>query len=386
MSRPYDALVTGGGIHGASLALFLARAGMDVALYEKGSVCRAASGVNGGTLSLQTTRAALVPHALKGRQMWRAARDWLGEDVGLTVRSGLSLAFTEDEEALLVERARLQRAAGAAVEVVPAARARAIEPGLSDGVLAAAHYPDEGFTAAYLTGRAFRAALLAAGVHLFEHTPVAGAEPAREGYRLRLAGGAFATGRRLVLAAGVWTEAMLAWLGVRLPLAARVDQLAVTERTGPLVRTVLGVASGLLTLVQHGDGTVVIGGGWQGLGDRERGGHTVHPDRLVGNLRLACHAVPALRGARLARAWAGLEAETADGLPAVGELPGHPEAFVCAAVPSGYASGPYVARLLADRILGREPERPLFPPGRLVVPDEPPPAEGGDAVSARAGR
>ena len=56
---------------------------------------------------------------------------------------------------------------------------------------------------------------------------------------------------------------------------------------------------------------MVIGGGWQGNGDRERGGVEIVPDSLVGNVRLACHAIPALKAARLARAWAGLEAETA---------------------------------------------------------------------------
>jgi glycine/D-amino acid oxidase-like deaminating enzyme len=83
-------------------------------------------------------------------------------------------------------------------------------------------------------------------------------------------------------------------------------------------------------------------------------------------MRLACHAIPGLAQARLARAWAGLEAETADALPAVGPIPGVADAYVCGSVHSGYTSGPYIARLLADHLLGREPALPLFPIDRLL--------------------
>jgi glycine/D-amino acid oxidase-like deaminating enzyme len=43
-----------------------------------------------------------------------------------------------------------------------------------------------------------------------------------------------------------------------------------------------------------------------------------------------------------------------------------PGAFVCGSVHSGYTSGPYIARLVAEQILDREPEMPLFPIDRLL--------------------
>ena len=162
---------------------------------------------------------------------------------------------------------------------------------------------------------------------------------------------------------------MLAWLGINLPIKTLINQLAVTERIEPVMKTVIGIASGLLSLKQYPHGTVVIGGGWQGVGDRERGGVELLPERLIGNVRLACHAIPALKNARLARAWAGLEAETRDALPAVGPIPGIQDAYVCGSVHSGYTSGPYIARLLAERILGHEPDLPLFPIERLLIPE-----------------
>jgi sarcosine oxidase, subunit beta len=368
MSQAYDIGVVGGGILGATVALFCARAGMRTVLFERGSLCREASGVNAGTLTMQMTRVALIPYALKAHAMWATARDWLGHDVGVVVCDGLSLAFTEREAELLSHRAEKRREAGAPIRLISGQEALRIEPGLTDRVVLAGHCEVDGYANAYLTGVAYRRALLEAGVELREMMPVAGLEVTGAGFAIR-AEGHTAGCRRIVLAGGVWIEPMLRWLGIDLPIRVLVNQLAVTERMPPVVRTVLGIASGLLSLKQYGHGTVVIGGGWQGRGDRERGGAEIVPESLIGNLRLACHAIPALKDARLVRAWAGLEAETADALPAAGPIPGVENAFVCGSVHSGYTSGPYIARLLADRILGREPELPLFPIDRLLAPE-----------------
>lgn len=365
MTKTYDLAVVGGGVHGATVALFCARAGMKTVLFERGSLCREASGVNAGTLTMQMTRVALIPYALKAHEMWTNARDWLGHDVGVVVCDGLSLAFTHDEADLLTHRAGKRREAGAPIQLISTAAARAVEPGLSEEVVLAGHCKVDGFANAYLTGLAYRRALLDAGVDLREATPVRAVSREGSAFEVEATSERFHA-TRLVLAGGVWLEEMTAWLGIDLPIKVLINQLAVTERMSPVMRTVVGIASGLLSLKQYPHGTVVIGGGWQGRGNRERGGVEIVPESLIGNMRLACHAVPALRNARLARAWAGLEAETRDALPAAGPIPGIPDAYVCGSVHSGYTSGPYIARLLAERIIGREPADPLFPIDRLL--------------------
>jgi glycine/D-amino acid oxidase-like deaminating enzyme len=171
---------------------------------------------------------------------------------------------------------------------------------------------------------------------------------------------------RLVLAGGVWLEDMAGWLGVTLPIKVLVNQLVVTERMPPVMQTVLGVASGLLSLKQYANGTVLIGGGWQGIGDRARGGIAVRPENFLGNMRLAAHTVPALRQARVVRSWLGLEAETADALPAIGPVLGIDGAWIIGSVHSGYTSGPFMGKILAQAVLGQAPELPLFPIDRLL--------------------
>ncbi len=366
MTAKHDLVVIGGGIHGATVALLAARGGMQVALIERDQICRGASGVNAGTLTMQTTRVALIPYAMKGHAMWASARAWLGHDVGVVVCDGLSLAFTEPEEELLTFRAGKRREAGAPIEIVTGHRAREIEPGLSDQVRVAGWCKVDGFANASLTGLAYRRALIAAEVKLHEQTTATDIIPQVRGFRVETSNGPI-DGRRLVIAGGVWIEPMLAWLGRRLPIKVRVNQLSVTERLAPVMRTQVGIASGLLSLKQYPHGTVVIGGGWQGQGDRDSGAGDLLPDNIVGNVRLACHAIPALREARLTRCWTGFEAETADGLPAVGPLPGLDDAYVCGGVHSGYTSGGYIGSLLADQLLGRQPEMPLFPIDRLLA-------------------
>ena len=52
------------------------------------------------------------------------------------------------------------------------------------------------------------------------------------------------------------------------------------------MQTQVGIASGLLSLKQFPHGTVVIGGGWQGRGDRVANTSETVSDSVIGNVRL----------------------------------------------------------------------------------------------------
>jgi glycine/D-amino acid oxidase-like deaminating enzyme len=362
-----DVAVVGGGVMGCTTALFLARAGMRVKLIERDALCRAASGVNAGTLTLHMTRARLVPYAIRGWSMWMAADQWLGSGVAASAAPGLSLAFTEAERTLLRSRMAARREYGAPIELLSGEAALRIEPGLNPSLLEAAFCGTDGFASAYLTGRAYHAALREAGVQILEHTALRAVEQVNGRYRLQVAGGpGYLDATRLVMAGGVWLEPLLAQLDIHIAVKTLVNQLIVTERMPPIMRSVLGIANGLLSMKQFANGCVLIGGGWQGVGDRERGAVETLPQNLIGNLRLAQHVIPALAKARVTRIWLGLEAETADALPMLGELPGRRGAWVIGCVHSGYTSGPYMGKLLAQAMLGEAPELPLFDPARLL--------------------
>ena len=366
LSEHFDLAIVGAGVMGATTALHLARGGMRVALIDQGEICREASGVNAGTLTLHMTRAALIPYAMKGRALWLDAPAWLGMDVGARSAPGLSLAFTPAERDMLEKRAEARIAMGAPIRLITPGEACSIEPSLNPSLIAAAFCELDGHVTAYLTGRAYRRALSQAGASVCENMPVRAIDRDGSGYAVLAENGRKIIAARLVLAGGVWLGAMLGWFGLRVQVKCLVNQLVVTERMRSVMRSVVGIANGLLSLKQFENGSVLIGGGWQGIGDPQRGGVEAKPENLIGNVQLARHAIPALGETRILRIWLGLEAETADAMPVIGALPGLEEVYVIGCVHSGYTSAPCMGRLLADRILGREPEMPLFDPARLI--------------------
>ncbi len=360
----YDLAVIGGGVMGCLVALRLARAGMrTVVLEARGGLCTQASGVNTGHVAVMDGRPYRVPYALRSMELWASAARWLGTDVGFRTLPGLKVAFTEAEAEELAASVAAMRAEGATLEMVGANRARQIEPSLSPSVRAAAWSPCDGYANPLRIADGFAAALAAAGVAVQLHAPVQAIDPGPP-FVIQSAHGTVRA-RRLLLAAGVWIGEIAALMGLALPMLCRVSQVSVTERQAPVIGTALGTASDTLSLKQVENGTVLIGGGWQGIGSPAEGPREVIPEHVVGNLRLACATIPALAQARLVRTWLGLEARAADNLPLAGALPGIRDGWVLGAVHTGFALSPAFAERMAGLILGHTPATPAFDPGRF---------------------
>lgn len=365
MTGGFDLAVVGGGVLGSAAALRCAQGGMKVVVLDKGELGGGASGVNAGTLSLQIKRVKLMPYALRGHALWKAA----GEKVGYHEPGGLTLAFNDREAALLEERMALKREAGAPIELIGLDRLRALEPGLSRQVVAASWCAADGFADSSLTGAYYRGRLKAAGVEAREHAPVSAIRREGDGFELEVRPGAGVVplrARRLLLACGAWSVQAGRMIGLDLPVRARVNTVSATERGPRVVSAVIGHATGLLTLKQKPNGSVLIGGGWQGQGTPDEGRGHVRAETLIPNLQLACHAVPRLKDFRLVRTWTGFEANTPDFYPLAGPAPGVPGAWILACVRGGYTIGPYMGGLMGDAILGRDPELPLFDPARFL--------------------
>lgn len=378
----FDVAVIGGGLLGSVTALKLADGGMRAVVIERGGLCRGASGVNAGTISLQFVEPEAVPYARKGRELWQRAGEWLGRDLGFVPKGVFTLAFTDAEAGILAARTVEQKAAGAPNEILSLEQARRMEPGLSERPVLVSYCPLDGLIPANLVGLALGQALHLAGVEVREERTVTGIERSGTGYIVDVDGETVAA-KRIVLAGGAWLVPMARWLGFDLPFGCYVNQLIVTERMAPFLGSTIGVARRRLTCKQVANGSVLIGGGWQGEGDPQRGAVALIPRNLRGNIRLARHCIPALDGARAVRAWLGLQDKSPDGLPVIGPLPGMDNAFIVACGHSGFTMGPYVARLLSDEILGREPEMPLFDPARLLRSAPPGTGRGPGSASGR---
>src|SRR5438128_8869923 len=110
-----DVAVVGAGVQGLSTALFLARAGRDVVVFERGDPWREASGVNAGSLAIQNKRLPLVPLAREAVKQWATFQRELG-DVGFVPAGGLKVAESDDDVVRLRESAEQQRALGVDLE------------------------------------------------------------------------------------------------------------------------------------------------------------------------------------------------------------------------------------------------------------------------------
>lgn len=362
MSARFDLAVIGGGVMGCAAALRAAAGGMRVVVIEQAALGSGASGANAGTLSLQIKRLQLIPYALKGYAWWQQA----GEAVGFHQVGGLTLAFNVREAELLHERMTQKRTAGAPIDLISSSEVAAHEPGLTRRVVAASWCAPDGYANSSRTGTYFRTLLAAACIETHEQTGVQEIVQEAGGFTLLTPGGRVQA-TRLLLATGAWTQGLAAQLGFHPAIRVRVNTVAVTERAPPVVRAVIGHVTGLLTLKQKENGTVLIGGGWQGRGTPAEGRGEVVAETLLTNLRLAQFALPALGVLRLVRAWTGFEANVPDFYPLAGAIPGVDNAFILACVRGGYTIGPYIGELIGDLILGREPEMPLFDPGRFHV-------------------
>ena len=359
----YDVAIIGGGIMGCGTALRLKAGGMTPVVLDQGDLGQGASGVNAGTLSLQIKRVKLMPYALKGHRLWEE----MGAAVGFVKTGGYTLAFNAREAALLHERQTMKAEAGAPIEFVSNNRLRAAEPHLTQGVVAASFCAQDGYANASLTGQYYRARLQDAGVDFREQRRVTAISKS-DVFEISTPTQTVRA-KRLLLAAGAWMKPLAAMLDVDLPINARVNTVSVTERMPLLMRSVIGHATGLLTMKQKANGNVLIGGGWQGLGTPQVGRGDVDANTVRPNLALAQYAIPALKHARVLRSWTGFEANVPDFYPLAGALPGVVDAYVLGCVRGGYTIGPYISQLMGDLILGREPEMPLFDPGRSFQED-----------------
>ena len=367
---PPDAeiVVVGGGVAGMSTALFLARAGRDVVLLERGVPWGDASGANAGTLSLQVKRTEVLDLCKLSLDVWRRFGDEMGIDVGFGQPGGLRVATTEAEVAHLREYSEEQRGGGLEFEWLEGNQLRAMAPWLSIGVRAATFCTGDAYSSPLLAGGSLTAGVAKAGGRIVGHAEVTGLARENGAFRIETPKGTIRA-KTLVITAGPWSGGLARMLGVALPIYVDVNMLSITEPAPKLLDRVITHIGGILSLKQLANGTILIGGGWQGRSRFASMEKFADHVRLGQNLTTAVSVVPGLAELRLVRTWAGYEAVAPDALPTFGRLPGVDSAYIAAAARGGFTFGPGQGLLISEMILGQPPSTPIgrFDPARLLT-------------------
>jgi sarcosine oxidase subunit beta len=182
-----DVLIIGGGIMGASSALFLRQRGCSVSLLESGLVGQQASGVNFGNVRRQGRPLVQLPLANRASEIWRRVRELTGEDVEYLQLGHMRICYRDRPEALgkFEDYARNARDCGLDLEILSSASLHTRFPFLGREVLAASYSPQDGHANPRLAAPAFARAARRAGADVFEHTHIVGVEKQGEDFRVR---------------------------------------------------------------------------------------------------------------------------------------------------------------------------------------------------------
>lgn len=352
-------MVIGGGIAGVSTALYLARAGREVLLIDRGDPWGESSGANAGTVVLFIIPPAVLPLTFRTLALWPSLGTAAGSGALFRRQGGLTLAMTAAEDRALRDWIAVQKRHGVEAELLEGAALRGCAPWLGPTVTSAVFCAEDGYVSPLEAGPALIGLARGGGVQMRAGTPATGIAPAGAGWRVETPAGSVRC-RDIAITAGAWSSQVSALCGVGLRVFVDVNMLAATEPSPPFLDRVVTHIGGSLSLKQFDNGTSLIGGGWQGKGSLRDATRSVHGGNLLQNLGFAARAVPALRDLRLARAWAGYEGVAADSLPLFGALPGRPGIFISACARGGFLLGPALGYHLAE----------LMVEGRCSVPIE----------------
>jgi glycine/D-amino acid oxidase-like deaminating enzyme len=367
-ARLYDTVVIGGGVSGCASAYELAKAGLDVALLERGELNREASGTNAGNVHIQLLshlntrpasgeqlaelRAATRLH-IEAAAIWRKLEDELETDLGLRLGGGLMIAESDRDLQLLKQKTSLDQELGLETVLLTGDEARRLCPSLSEEVVGAEWCPTEGFVNPLRVAPAFAARAQEQGAEIHVDTAVRAIDVLdRHRFRIQTAGDPFLA-RTVVIAAGVGAAAIGEMLGLPLPVSGNTLQVHVTEPREPELVQMIQHIGQRLTLKQTQYGTYIIGGGWPGGSEDTRPARSPQLDTILGNVGLAARLMPGLRDVRLLRSWCGVIPVPAGRPLIIGRYERVPGVFVAITGETGLTLGPVVGRLIAELVQGR---------------------------------
>ncbi|WP_267426807.1 FAD-dependent oxidoreductase [Methylobacterium sp. GC_Met_2] len=366
-----DILIVGGGLHGLSAALHLARAGRRVRVLEARQVGAQASGYSAGGVRTLGRHPAEVPLALEAIERWHDIANLVGDDCGFRPVGQVRVAETEAELAQLAERVERLRAAGWMHEALADAETvRQLLPAVAPHVVGGIVARRDGFASPLRTTRAFGCAAMAAGATVIEGARVATLERRAGLWCLRTHGGETHAAPLLLNAAGAWGGRIARAAGEPIPLGFNAFQMLLTDALPPLLTPVVGAAGRPLSFKQSDSGHVMIGGGHKGQADLDTGEIHLDVPRLAYSARTALDLFPALREARIVHAWAGIEGVTPDELPVIGRsavADGLVHAFGFSG--HGFALAPIVGAIVAGLLLDGPETHALtaFAPDRFTL-------------------
>jgi len=385
-----DVIVVGGGCIGASVAFHLTRRGERVVLLEKGHVASGATGHSGAIIRQHYESHLGIRLARRSLGFFQRFEEETGAPCDFRTTGFLSGTRARDEPAFdrLFE---LLKSEGVRVERLAPDEARAIEPHLEvSDFTSVVHDPDAGYADPIATAAGFASAAAREGATVLEGRG-ARSVLVRKGdvTGVRIRGGAIASDR-VLLAAGNWTPALVADLGIRLPIRFVRGQIAILRRPVGFDRPPKIHFDFYHNTYSRPEGEKDVLAGYMDTDPRKTvRDHDLRDDSVPGAVVRDLRARLAKRFPDMIRAqprggWAGVYDVTPDSFPLLDAV--GPEGLFVAVGFSGHGFklSPEIGRLLADHVAAGKRPADLVPlrasryaEGEPVREDAPFPARRG---------
>lgn len=352
-----DVVIVGGGLMGASAALFLRQRGRSVTLIETDLIGRQASGTNFGNVRRQGRPIHQLPLANRAIAIWRRANALLGSDIEYLQSGHIRVCYKERPELVgkMEEYAAEARHAGLDLELLSGNALRARFPFFGADVLAGSYSAMDGHANPRLVAPAFARAAERLGAVIHENTRIVAAEKDGEDFRVTAEDGRRFRAPILLVTAGAWGNALSEQFGEPVPITPRGPNMSVTEPVPYAIAPAVGVMTPIeeetVYFRQVARGNIVLGGSTRGPAHPDIYRSYVLPQNTLSQLKQIRRLAPALAKLNIIRVWTGIEGYMPDSLPVMGpsaKVSGLYYAFGFSG--SGFQIGPGVGETIAELI------------------------------------
>lgn len=321
--RAADIVVIGAGAIGAGIAYHLSRRGArDVVVLERDVVGAGSTSKAAGGIRVQFGTRVEIEFSQRGIAFFKRFEDEMGVPCDFHQEGYLFVVTDEPTLARFRTNVALQRSLGADVRIIAPDDARALVPSLVvDDAIAAVWGPTDGYASPNDVVQAYATQARARGVRIIEETPVTGLRVER-GRVTAVETPAGAIAARLVInAAGPWAPLVGHMAGLELPVDPRRRHIFVTDAFDGVrhpLPLVTDTGSGFYCRSEQG--AILMSPGDIGAATAYEA--EVDWGALEGAVEKAVRRIPALEGARVRHAWAGLRPLTPDGRAILDWAPG----------------------------------------------------------------
>lgn len=324
-SQAVDAVVIGGGVHGASIAYHLAKRKMRVMLVEKRFF--AAGGTGKSTALVRQHYDNYVESKLT-YESWKYFVNWKemvsGRDAGF-IKTGFIRTVIPEELVALRANADMHHQIGIRSELITAAQVKEIEPNwdVSD-IECAAYEPESGYADPQATTLSFVERARELGAQFHQQTTVLKINVRNN----RVVGvttdklGEIST-PKVIVAAGPWTPHLLKPLGIDLPITCERHQVASFFRPeGVSARVCCIDGAKEMYFRPEGHNLILVG---CGMGAKEinpdQYNEVIDDDHIEYTAEKISRRIPGMINGLSQGGWAGFYDMTPDEKCLVGELP-----------------------------------------------------------------